>query len=70
VAYVFGTRKSEVPKELRSSLGQLELSIVVVFSEDNFAYRKAVLESILQTGRGIRKRSSVNICLFVQGLNV
>ena len=50
VAYVFGTRKSEVLEELWALLCGLNLTIVGVFSDDNFAYHEIISSSILQTG--------------------
>jgi insertion element IS1 protein InsB len=51
VAYVFGTRKSEVLRELWVLLEGLELRIVAVFSDDNFAYHEVVSGDILHTGK-------------------
>jgi len=51
IAYAFGSRKSEVLKELWATLNDLELDIVAVFSDDNFAYHEIVPSNILQTGK-------------------
>ena len=50
VAYVFGTRKSEVLEELWALLCGLNLTVVGVFSDDNFAYHEIMPSSILQAG--------------------
>jgi len=56
VAYVFGTRKSEVLRELWSLLLGLNLNIVSVFSDDNFSYHEVMPGSILRTGKRFTRR--------------
>ena len=51
VAYVFGTRKSEMLRELWTLLKGLKLDIVAVFSDDNFAYHEIIPRDILCTGK-------------------
>jgi insertion element IS1 protein InsB len=51
IAYVFGTREHEVLQELLSLLSKLNVEIVSVFSDDNFAYHEAIPVSVLRTGK-------------------
>ena len=51
VAYVFGTRESEILWELLELLAGLNIEIVTVYSDDNFAYHDAIPRNILQTGK-------------------
>ncbi|MDR0460162.1 MAG: IS1 family transposase [Nitrososphaerota archaeon] len=51
VAYVFGTRKSEVLKEFWVLLNGLNLDVVGVFSDDIFAYHEIMPKAILHTGK-------------------
>ncbi|MDR1992405.1 MAG: IS1 family transposase [Nitrososphaerota archaeon] len=51
VAYVFGTRKREMLEELGALLKEVNLNIVGVFFDDNFAYHKVIPKHILCTGK-------------------
>jgi len=51
VAYVFGTREQEMLWELLGLLANLDIEIVKVYSDDNFAYHDAIPRNILQTGK-------------------
>ena len=51
VAYVLGTRESESLWELLRLLANLNIEIVNVYSDDNFAYHEAVPYNILETGK-------------------
>ena len=51
VAYVFGGRQTEVLWKLLDLLGDLNIEIVKVYSDDNFAYHDAVPNNILETGK-------------------
>jgi insertion element IS1 protein InsB len=51
IAYVFGTREHEVLQKLLVLLSKLNVEIIQVFSNDNFAYRDAISRDILQTGK-------------------
>ena len=51
VAYVFGTRQNEVLWKLLDLLGDINIEIVKVYSDNNFAYHKIVPKNILITGK-------------------
>jgi insertion element IS1 protein InsB len=51
IAYVFGTREHEVLQKLLSLLSKLNVEIIAVFSDDNFAYHDAIPEGVLFTGK-------------------
>ena len=51
VAYVFGSRESDVLWELLGILYSLNVEIVKVYSDDNFAYHDAIPKNVLQTGK-------------------
>jgi len=51
IAYVFGTREHEVLQKLLALLSKLNVEIVAVFCDDNFAYHDAIPEGILHTGK-------------------
>jgi hypothetical protein len=51
VAYVFGTRESEMLKELGVLLNGLNLNMVGVFFDDNFVYHGVIAVDILCTGK-------------------
>ena len=51
IAYVFGTREQEVLQKLLTLLSKLNVEIIRVFSDDNFAYHDAISQDILQTGK-------------------
>jgi len=51
VAYVFGTRESEALWELWGLLANLNIEIVTVYSDDNFAYHDAIPRKVLYTGK-------------------
>ena len=51
VAFVFGTRESEMLWELLGLLSSLNIEIVRVYSDDNFAYHDAIPKNILRTGK-------------------
>ena len=51
VAYEFGGRHTEVLWKLLDLLGGLNIEIVKVYSDDNFAYRDAIPNNVLETGK-------------------
>jgi len=51
VAYVFGTRQNEVLWKLLDLLGDINIEIVKVYSDNNFAYRDAIPHNVLETGK-------------------
>jgi insertion element IS1 protein InsB len=51
VVYVFGVREQEVLQKLLALLPGLNVEIVMVFSDDNFAYHDAMSQGILCTGK-------------------
>ena len=51
VAYVFGTRETDVLWELLGLLADLNIEIVSVYSDDNFSYHDAIPRKVLQTGK-------------------
>jgi insertion element IS1 protein InsB len=51
IAYVFGTREHEVLQKLLVLLSKLNVEIMQVFCDDNFAYHDAISSVILQTGK-------------------
>jgi len=51
VAFVFGTREHDVLWELLGLLYSLNVEIVKVYSDDNFAYHDAVPKNVLWTGK-------------------
>jgi insertion element IS1 protein InsB len=51
VVYVFGIREHEVLQKLLVLLSGLNVKIVVVFLDDNFAYHDTILRNILYTGK-------------------
>ena len=53
VAYVLGSREHEVLGEL---LDLLDVEIVAVYSDDNYAYHEAISRNILHTGKRNTKR--------------
>jgi insertion element IS1 protein InsB len=51
IAYVFGTREHGVLQKLLFLLSKLNVEIVTVFSDDNFAYHEFIPKNILYTGK-------------------
>ena len=51
VAYVLGTRESESLWELLALLADLNIEMVKVYSDDNFAYHEIIPYNVLQTGK-------------------
>ena len=51
VAYVLGTRESESLWELLDLLADLNIEMVKVYSDDNFAYHEIIPYNVLQTGK-------------------
>jgi insertion element IS1 protein InsB len=51
IAYVFGTREHKVLQELLALLSKLNVEIVAVFCDDNFAYHNALSRDVLHTGK-------------------
>jgi insertion element IS1 protein InsB len=51
VAFVLGTREHEVLWELLALLANLNIEIVAVYSDDNFAYHEAIPRGALRTGK-------------------
>ena len=51
MAYVFGTREHEVLQKLLKLLSGLNVEIIAVFSDDNFAYHDAMPVNVLGTGK-------------------
>jgi insertion element IS1 protein InsB len=51
VAFVLGSREHEMLWELLALLADLNIEIVAVYSDDNFAYHDAIPRDILHTGK-------------------
>jgi insertion element IS1 protein InsB len=51
VAYVLGSREHEMLWELLALLSDLNIEIVAVYSDDNYAYHDIIPKNILQTGK-------------------
>lgn len=51
VAYIFGTRKHDMLWKLLELLATLNIEIEAVYSDNNFAYHKAIPHKILRTGK-------------------
>jgi len=51
VAYVLGTRDNAVLWELLDLLAPLDIEIIKVYSDDNWAYHDAISRQILETGK-------------------
>ena len=51
MVYVFGTREHEVLQKLLALLSGLNVEIIAVFSDDNFAYHDAMPVNVLGTGK-------------------
>lgn len=51
VAFVLGTRDNAVLWELLDLLAPLNIEIVAVYSDDNWAYHDAISRQILKTGK-------------------
>ena len=51
VAFVFGGRQTDILWELLDLLGDLNIEIVKVYSDDNFAYHDAIPNNVLETGK-------------------
>ena len=51
VAYVIGSRESEMLWELLGLLADLNVEIVAVYTDDNFAYHEAIPRNVLETGK-------------------
>ena len=51
VAYILGTREHEVLWQLMDLLAPLNIEIISVYSDDNFAYHDVISANILQTGK-------------------
>jgi len=51
IAYLFGTRENAVLWDLWELLSDLNINIVKVYSDDNFAYHDVIPKNILQTGK-------------------
>ena len=51
VAYVLGTRDNAVLWELLNLLAPLNIEIIKVYSDDNWAYHDAISRQILETGK-------------------
>ena len=51
VAYVLGTRDNAVLWELLDLLAPLNIEIIKVYSDDNWAYHDAISRQILETGK-------------------
>jgi insertion element IS1 protein InsB len=64
IAYIFGTREHEVLQKLLALLSGLDVEIVVVFSDDNFAYHDAIPRDILRTGKRNTQRIERKYLMF------
>ena len=51
IAYIFGTRESEVLWRLWALLANLNIEIDKVYSDDNFSYHDLIPKNVLQTGK-------------------
>ena len=51
IAYVLGSREHGMLKQLLELLNSLNLNIVSVYSDNNFAYHDIISTEILQTGK-------------------
>jgi IS1 family transposase len=51
VAYVLGSREHETLSELLDLLDLVDVEIVAVYSDDNYAYHEAISRNVLQTGK-------------------
>ena len=51
VAFVLGTREHEVLWKLMDLLAPLNVEIMAVYSDDNYAYHDIIPRNILQTGK-------------------
>jgi insertion element IS1 protein InsB len=51
VAYVLGSREHEMLWELLELLSGLDIEIVAVYSDNNYAYNDIIPNNILQTGK-------------------
>ena len=51
IAFVLGSREHEMLWELLKLLAILNIEIIVVYSDDNYAYREIIPRNILQTGK-------------------
>jgi insertion element IS1 protein InsB len=51
VAYLLGNRESKVLWDLMELLSNLNIEIVKVYADDNFAYHEVIAKNVLQTGK-------------------
>ena len=51
IAYVLGSREHEMLWELWGLIAELNIEIVKVYSDDNFAYHDIIPRNILRTGK-------------------
>jgi insertion element IS1 protein InsB len=51
VAYVFGSREHEALWELWALIAELNIEVIQVYSDDNFAYHGIIPRNILRTGK-------------------
>lgn len=51
IAFVLGSREHEMLWELLKLLAILNIEIIVVYSDDNYAYHEIIPRNILQTGK-------------------
>ena len=51
VAFVLETREQELLWELMALLADMNIEIMAVYSDDNFAYHEVIPNNILQTGK-------------------
>ena len=51
IAYVLGSREHEMLQKLIDLLSNLNLEIIVVYSDDNYAYHDLISKNILKTGK-------------------
>jgi insertion element IS1 protein InsB len=61
VAFVQGSREHQMLEELLGLLATLNVEILAVYTDDNFAYHKYIPEELLKTGKANTKKSKENI---------